>query len=69
MRNAIATLKIMIYIAIITTHRSDPLSDPKDSVAEIEKCVESDHCGSGNDCDTVDDINQPSDSTPTRVYL
>ena len=55
---------------IITTHRSDQLSDPKDSVnvAEIEKCVESDHCGSGNDHDTVDDNNQPSDSTQIRVY-
>ena len=57
----------MIYIAIITTHRSDPLSDPKDLVAEIEKCVESDNCGSGNDRDTMDDNNQPLDSTPTRV--
>ena len=56
-----------MIIAIITTHRSDPLSDTKKSVAEIEKCVESDHCGSGNDPDIVDDNNQPSDSTPTRV--
>ena len=56
-----------MIIAIITTHRSDPLSDTKESVAEIEKCVESDHCGSGNDHDTVDDNNQLSDSTPTRV--
>ena len=57
------------YIAIITTHRSDQLSDTKDSVAEIEKYVESDHCGSGNDPNTVDDnnINQPSHPTPTRV--
>ena len=58
--------KTLEYI-IITTHRSDQLSETKDSVAEIEKCVESDHCGSGNDHDTVDDNNQPSDSTPTRV--
>ena len=29
--------------------------------------MESDHCGSGNDHDTVDDNNQTSDSTPTRV--
>ena len=58
---------MITIIAIITTHRSDQLSDPKDSVAEIEKCVESDHCGSGNDHDTVDDNNQPSDSTLTRV--
>ena len=61
------TLDYIIIIAIITTHRSDQLSDTKDSVAEIEKCVESDHCGSGNDHDTVDDNNQSSDSTPTRV--
>jgi hypothetical protein len=47
--------------------RSDQLSDPKDSVAdEIEKCVESDHCSSGNDPDAVDK-KQPSDSTLTRV--
>ena len=39
----------------------------KDSVAEIEKCVESDHCGIGNDPDIMDDNNQPSDSTQTRV--
>ena len=56
------------YIAIITTHRSDQLSDTKDSVTEIKKYEESDHCGSGNDPDTVDDNNQPSDSTQTRVY-
>ena len=65
MRNATAT--IIIIGGLSTTHRSDQLSDTKDSVAEIEKCVESDHCGSGNDPDTVDDNNQPSDSTPTRV--
>ena len=29
--------------------------------------MESDHCGSGNDCDTVDK-KQPSDSALTRVY-
>ena len=55
------------FIAIITIHRSDQLSDTKDSVAEIQKCMESDHCGSENDPDTVNDNNQPSDSTQTRV--
>ena len=45
------------------TYRSDQLSDTKDSVAEIEKCVESDHCSSGNDPDKK----QQSDSTPTMV--
>ena len=70
MRNTIAKIIIKkgIYISIITTNRSDQLSDTKDSVAEIEKCVESDHCCSGNDHDTVDDDNQLSDSIPTRVY-
>ena len=58
---------MIIYIVIITTHRSDQLSNTEDSVAEIEKCVKSDHCSSGNDPDTVDDNNQPSDSTQTRV--
>ena len=48
------------------THRSDQLSDTKDSLAEVEKCVESDHCSSGNDPDIVDK-KQQSDSTPTRV--
>ena len=62
--NATAAIT-MIYI--YTIYRSDQLSDTKDSVAEIEKCVESDHCGSGNDHDIVDHNNQPSDSTPTRV--
>ena len=48
-------------------YRSDQLSNPtEDSVAEIEKCVESDHCGSGNDPD-ITDKKQQSDSTPTRV--
>ena len=53
---------------LLLSNRSDQLSDTKDSVAEIEECVESDHCGSGNDPDTVVDSNlQPSDYTLTRV--
>ena len=47
-------------------YRSDQLSDTKNSLTEIEKNVESDHCSSGNP-NTVDDNNQPSGSTPTRV--
>ena len=61
------TLTLMITWLLLICYRSDQLSDTKDSVAEIEKCVESDHCGSGNDPDTVDDNNQPSDSMPSRV--
>ena len=30
------------------------MSDTKDSLSEIEKYVESDHCSSGNDHDIVD---------------
>ena len=55
------------YVIIIKLYRSDQLSDTKDSLTEIEKNVESDHCSSGNDPNTVDDNNQPSDSTLTRV--
>ena len=66
MRNVTAAIT-MTWIYTIIIYRSDQLSDTKDSVAETEKCVESDHCGSGNDHDTVDDNNQSSDSTPTRV--
>ena len=51
----------------VKLYRSGQLSDTKDSLAEIEKNEESDHCGSGNDRDTVDDNNRPSDSTQIRV--
>ena len=51
---------------LLSIYRSDQLSDTKDSVAETEKCVESDHKGSGNDHDIVDGNQQP-DSTLTRV--
>ena len=54
-------------IVLFSNYRSDQLSDIKDSVAETEKRVESDHSGSGNDPDIVDKKQQP-DSILTRVY-
>jgi hypothetical protein len=51
---------------LCSNYRSDQLSDTKDLVTEVDKCVEPDHCSGGNDPDTVDK-KQLSDSSQTRV--
>ena len=76
MRNATAVIKyytskvsLKLITHIKSCYRSDQLSNSTEDSLEIEKCVESDHCGSGNDLDIVDKNQHcQSDSTPTKVY-
>ena len=47
---------------------SDQLPDPKQSLPQIEKCIESDHCSIDNDIDHVDKEQQSASESAQRVY-